>query len=167
MVNELGVLTYNISPEYDVTWNGDWRLPTTPGTGSFATDGSSAIFYLPDHWEPMIVWPGCDLCISSPPEMWGGYVSYYFASWDTDPFGNRFGHSIGLSFGAPDYVTGVRRFTTGGVWSDFYSGSSHFFISGLTTPDRWSPQPAVPEPASLLLFGTGLVGLRAWRKRRQ
>ena len=28
-----GALAYNIDPAYAVTWNGDWRLPTTPDVG--------------------------------------------------------------------------------------------------------------------------------------
>ncbi len=39
-LNDAGVLSYNIDPGYAITWNGDWRLPTTPdaptsfGTGN-------------------------------------------------------------------------------------------------------------------------------------
>ena len=137
-------------------------------TGSFAYDGSSAIFYLPG--EPLIVWPGCDLCIYGPPSMGDGYWSYEFASWHFDPLGYKFGHSMELSFGAPDWFTGVMPLTRG-IWNNYYSGTLAIFSSGFAAPYGWSPEPepepAVPEPASLLLVGTGLVGLRAWRKRRR
>lgn len=68
-----------------------------------------------------------------------------------------------------DYLAGrsfqERQSTWTTMQPPWWNGNDFAFRS-YVEPASASP-PAVPEPASLLLFGTGLVALRTWRNRRQ
>lgn len=45
-LNGGGVLAYNINPGYTVTWNGNWRLPTTvDGPWVWGYDGTTTAGY--------------------------------------------------------------------------------------------------------------------------
>jgi hypothetical protein len=75
-----------------------------------------------------------------------------------------YGGTVSLSGSGAGFVAGLNTL-------DFYvegNGVTDGFelqTASFTARENGEPSP-VPEPASVMLLGTGLVGLRTWRKRR-
>jgi len=106
---------------------------------------------------------------SDPARYWlGGYQT----SKDSEPLGNWAwitGESWSYTNWAPgepnNGMEGIQDYLhywpSGGLWDDMENGR---YMAGYIMESETAP---VPEPATMLLFGTGIAGLVGWRSKRK
>jgi hypothetical protein len=175
----------NVGPNYGVTFDADALLIclNTPGVtcsntsrGGLGDPAShlGALFFLTGNDIAMDVAGGFDtgfsfnyVAINQP-----GAVRVYSGAGGTGTELASFALPITLSACGPGFNAGFCPFYPVGVsfggtaMSVVFAGVGNQIVFDDITFGSATPGNPVPEPASMLLFSTGLVGLRAWRKRR-
>ncbi len=89
----------------------------------------------------------------------GTYIDTY-----TDPFGG--GPGVDLAYNLSEYgnaITMANQYASDGVWGFGIDPDCHFYNDGITVTVTTT---AVPEPATMLLLGAGLLGLGIYRRKK-
>jgi hypothetical protein len=168
-LNGPGVITYNLNPGINMTWGGNWRMPSTvDGPSVYSNDGSTAAGYNNTNSELAHLYY-TELNNLGMYDTNGNLRSVYGLV-NTGSFSHlesavyRSGTDYALN---PDNAW-YFAFYTGGQsaheWA--WKGYAYYYLAMAVRPGELETSATVPEPSTFLLLGAGLGGLAFWRKRR-
>ena len=150
-LNNSGVITYNLNPGINMTWGGDWRVPSIVdgivNSGTNITTSEMGHLYYSELGN--LGWPQLGYGLTNTGSFAHLMSGLYWTNQDTSGYAWYF-----------DTNDGIQSFT----------GSDHYFFweshSGLAIRPGVLQTSSVPEPSTFLLLGAGLGGLAFWRKRK-